>query len=630
MAKKTTTPKETIHGTSNKVLSVNLTDQSHYMITIKPEDREKYLGGKGLGLKLLFDMMHLDVDPLGAENYIAFMMGVLMGTNAPCSGRFDAITKSPLTGLMTSSSCGGPFGMALKTSGFDGLLITGKSKKPVYLTINSKGVSFHSARTLWGKTISEAQEIIKNKGNGSLVIGPAGENLVRFANIASGHRYLGRGGLGAVLGSKNCKAIVAFGDEYKIKPIKENLFNKYRKKALTFINKNIITSDSYRMYGTAANVMLNNKGGILPVRNFTEGKHGDAHLVSGESFKEKYNTKFNTCKPCSILCGHKGFIDKKEIKIPEYETIGLFGPNLQVFNKEAIIEWNDLCSDLGMDTISTAGVIAWAMEATEKKLIKSKLLFGKTEGVSTVIKNIAQQKGLGKDLAQGVRSCSDKYGGKDFAMHVKGLEFPGYDPRGSVGQGLSYAVANRGACHLASSMFAIEVFFNLMDPVKTAGKPYIVSFNENVYSAVNSLHICQFTAFAFELEAFVVKYTPNFLLKIFMTRVPFLAVKFINLAYWAKLWQGVTGVTCNGRKFLNAGERIQVLERYMNTLIGVSRKDDTLPGRMLVEFRKADYTKQTVPLDGMLDEYYKIRGYDVNGIPKLKTLKKFGINPKSP
>jgi len=617
-----------IIGTSNRVLEIDLSTKKTNVIDVSRKDREMYLGGKGLGLKLLYDRLESGIDPLGEKNMIAFMVGVLMGTGAPCSGRFSAVTKSPLTGIMVSSSCGGPFGIALKTSGWDGLIIKGSSKKPVYLIIDSKGVQFKGAAKIWGKDTSEVQEVLDKEGSGSVVIGPAGENLVRYANICSGHRFLGRGGMGAVMGSKNLKGITAIGKEFKIIPKNRIKFNKARKKLSKFIEANSITSESYRNFGTNANVNLSNAAGILPVKNFTGGSHGEAHKISGETIREKHNTEFDACKRCTIRCGHKGTFGGEIRSVPEYETIGLLGSNIEIFDPVVISQWNDICSKMGMDTISFGGTIAWTMEATEKGLIKTGLKFGMTDGVSEMINDIANSEGLGKELKMGSRWLSKKYGGEDFAMHVKGMEMAAYDPRGAIGHGLSYAVANRGACHLSSSLFTLEAYFNMASPYAKRWKGKMVDFFENVYSAVNSLHICHFTAFAVFLEPPLIKYTPTPLLKLFTQNLAPAALSLMDIRAWPNLWSGVTGIRKGMMNFKKSGKRIHVLERYINTREGISRKDDTLPARLLREGRKCDSTERVVPLDKMLDAYYRSKGYNKNGIPKARTLKKLGIEKK--
>ncbi|MCU0595439.1 MAG: aldehyde ferredoxin oxidoreductase, partial [Desulfobacterota bacterium] len=390
-----------IIGTSNRALEVDLTRNKVDIYEVKPRERRLYLGGKGLGLKLLYDRLPPGTDPLGEQNILAFMPGVLMGTGAPCSGRFAAVTKSPLTGIMVASSCGGPFGMALKTAGWDGLLVRGKAVKPTYLLINSEGVEFRDAGELWGLDTVETQKRLEDKKAGMLVIGPAGENLVRFANIATGDRFLGRGGMGAVMGSKNLKAIVALGGACKILPADREAFDRLKKKATAYINRNPITGNLYRNYGTPANVALSLKGSILPVNNFSDGTHAQGLQIRGEETKKNNATSHHTCKPCTILCGKKGNFGGKELPSPEYETVALLGSNLGVFDIEKIAEWNRICGSMGMDTISSGGTLAWLMEATQRGLVQSDLKFGSPEGVSQALLDIAHRKGFGSEMAQG-------------------------------------------------------------------------------------------------------------------------------------------------------------------------------------------------------------------------------------
>jgi len=619
-----------IIGTSNRILEINLTTKQVTEFKIKEEDRQLYLGGKGLGLKLLNERLKPGIDPLGEENIIALMMGVLMGTGAPCSGRFAAVTKSPLTGILVSSSCGGPFGMALKTAGYDGLLISGKSDKPLCLIIDAAGVKFEDAVQLSGKDTEETQQALGlNKKDGALVIGPAGENKVLFANVRSGDRFFGRGGIGAVFGAKNLKAVVAHGGTYKIVPKNPAAFQKVHKKAIKQINSNLVTGKLYRYFGTAANFNYCKRGNILPVENFRYGDHEQMDHVTGETMQAKYHTRPSTCIPCSILCGHKGtYPDGSVHKIPEYETTAMFGPNLGIFDTDIITQWNNQCSKLGLDTISTGGTLAFAMEAGEKGLFQTDLKFGSPENISEIIEDIAYRRNLGNELANGTRWLSEKYGGKEFAMQVKGMEFPAYDPRGSWGQGLSYAVANRGPCHLSATTFALEVFLDYLNPHSIRFRSKFVSLFEAIYNAVNSLHICLFTTWAFLMEPPIVKYTPVPILRFFMQNLPDLAMKFLNVSVFSKLYESVTGIPMTPKKLLAAGHRIHILERYMNTREGISRQDDTLPDRFLKEGRKNDPKNRTVPLEKMLDNYYKLRGYDKNGIPTGETLREYGIELK--
>jgi aldehyde:ferredoxin oxidoreductase len=614
-----------IAGTSNKIIEVNLTDQWVEIYSIKPRERKLYLGAKGLGLKLLFDRLEPGTDPLGPENIMAFMPGVLMGTGAPCSGRFEAVAKSPLTGIIGTASCGGPFGMALKTAGWDGMLIKGKAERPTYIHIDEEGVTFKDARSIWGMDIPAAQDILSARHTGSLVIGPAGENLVRFANIASGSRFLGRGGLGAVMGSKNLKAVVARGGAFKIRPHDPQALSRIKKKAVAHINRNQITGHHYRKFGTNANVRLNLKSNILPINNFTDGQHEKADRLSGEVMAQKHEFRHHNCKPCIIRCGHKGIFGDKEMTVPEYETIGLLGSSLGIFDSVQIAQWNQICNRLGMDTISAGSTLAWVMEAGEKGLVKSDLRFGSSQGVAQALEDIAYQKGFGKEMALGSRKLSEKYGGRNFAMQVKGLEMAAYDPRGCFGQGLAYAVANRGGCHLSAYMVAQENFFGLLKPDTIRSKAEWVKFFEDLTCCINALQTCQFTMYAYMLESPLTRFTPDPLLRLLMQYLPCIAIPLVDYSVYNGLWNAVTGTNISRHGFIKAGERIHVLERYMNCREGICRKDDTLPERLLKEGRASDPHKKTVPLDKMLLRYYKLRGYDSDGIPTHDTLKRLEI-----
>jgi aldehyde:ferredoxin oxidoreductase len=614
-------------GTSNRILEIDLKSEHMREFQVADNDRKLYLGAKGLGLKLLFERLRPGIDPLGADNYLAFMMGVLMGTGAPCSGRFAAITKSPLTGIMLTSSCGGPFGMAYKTAGYDGLLITGKSEKPIVLEIDSNGVKFQDAAHLWGRDTIETQRALSsNRKTGVLAIGPAGENRVRYANIASGQRFLGRGGMGAVMGAKNLKAIVAHGGDYRILPHKPDKFKAVCKKATQYIKANKYTGDLYRNYGTNANTRPCNEAGLIPVNNFRRGSDKRAENISGQAIQKKYSTSFDTCQPCTILCGHKGtYPDGSEQHIPEYESVNLLGPNLGIFDTDRITEFNDICGRMGLDTISSGVTLSYIMEAGGKGLIETDLKFGSPEGIADTLLKIAQRRDQGDELANGTRWLSQKYGGREFAINVKGLELAAYDPRGSWGQGLAYAVANRGGCHLSAYLIGLEIYFKLLNPYKAGAKAEFTKLFESASCGINSLQTCEFTAYAYTIESPLAKYTPDPILSVVMQYLPRVATKLVDFSIYADLFEAVSGIAMSTAEFLEAGDRIHVLERHMNCREGISRKDDTLPDRFLKEGREEDLHKRTVPLEKMLDKYYRLRGYDADGIPTVDTLEKLGI-----
>ncbi len=621
---KTNSLSHEIPGTLNNVLQIDLPSKTFTTVSISKELRKKYLGGKGLGLKLLYDRLAPGIDPLDKENYIIIMTGVMTGTGGPCSGRFHTVFKSPLTNIVGSTSCGGSFGRQLKSNGWDGVVFSGKSDKPVLIQIHNHTVDFVDASDLWGCNIPESMARIGKKNKESLLIGPAGENLVRFANVASGSRYLGRGGLGAVMGSKNLKAVVALKGQYSVVPVHKDRFKKVNKIANQFINRNSV-SISNRRYGTASNAKPIIKNNMLPVHNFSFGRHSSANEITGEMIRKKHNTTYYTCKPCSILCGHKGEFNGKVTSVPEYETLALLGANIGIFDPNEISAFNEICNHYGMDTISAGGTLAWVMEAGQKGLVKTDLDFGSSKEIKAALNTIANLEGFGKEMAMGTRALSEKYGGKAFAMQVKGLEMAGYDPRGAYGQGLAYAVANRGACHLSAFLVGFENILGILNPHTARSKPVFVNFLENLNAAVNSMVICQFTEYAFTLETLLTKLTPRFVLRTLMQNVPSFALALIDFSLYPKLFYAASGIKLSSKEFLKAGERIHVLERHMNNKEGIRKQDDTLPQRLLKEFQQDDVKKRKVPLSQMLNKYYKIRGYDKNGMPRKKLLKKLKI-----
>ncbi len=603
-----------------KILLIDLTKEAVREMEVNQSDVKLYLGGKGLAYKILLEQAATGVDPLSEENVIAFMTGLVTGSGAPLSGRFTAVSKSPLTELYGASSCGGPFGVALRTAGYMGLVVKGKSKEPVKIEVNPRGIIFEPAKHLWGKLTGECQTSL-NLGphDGALVIGPAGENLVKFANIRSGDRFLGRLGFGAVLGSKNVKAIVIRGGVYKINPTNPEVFARIKKVALRRIQTNNFT-ELYRKYGTNTNMFFSKESSILPVRNFSsEIMPEEVSDISGPYLEERYETKPRPCSMCSLICGHKTRIGGHEYNVPEYETMALFGPNCGIFDFEKIVEFNEICNELGLDTMSSAVTISFLMEAKENELIDSNLRFGDPNGILEFLPKIAYKEGLGAEAANGTKYLSEKYGGKEFAMHVKGLELAAYNPKNSVGQGLAYAVANRGGCHLSAPVFIVEAYLKYLNPRSPKSKAYIVAFLENLFNVINSMGICIFTSFAYILENRLIKTTPAFLVRTFMQLLPRISTSFLDISLYRNLLEAITGMKFSRKDLLKVGERIHILERYMNVREGVSKELDTLPERLLKGTK-------AIPLEKMLRDYYRIRGYDNQGKPQIDILRSLKID----
>ena len=617
-----------IKGTSNKYLDINLSEKSWQIYTVAHEDLSAYLGGKGLALKIYHDRFSKDelegVDPLGPENLLIFSMGVMLSSGAASSGRFEVVTKSPLTGLMVGSSCGGYFGEACKTAGWDGVILSGKADRPVTVRIDKEGASFESAEELWGQGTHEVQENLKlTPKEGAAVIGPAGENGVLYANICSGHRFAGRGGVGAVMGAKNLKAIVSRGKEVQYEPVMPEKFEKTVNKAKKYILRNNMTK-GYRAFGTNVNVRPGIEKGFSPVHNFRDRYHPDTEKTSGEVMAEKYNTRHSSCRHCTVLCGHKGhYPDGKMRQIPEYETIGMFGSNIDNYDPDLIGQWNDQLNELGIDSISAGGTLAWAMEAGEKSLRKTELQFGRSDNINSILNDIAYRRGEGNELADGTKSLSEIYGGKDFAMHVKGIEVAAYDPRSSWGHGLSYAVHNKGGCHLGSYLISLELLLGYMPPHTTLAKAEWVVFMEDIFTAVNSLQVCLFSVFGIITEPVIPKYLPKPVLNVATVLMPKVAMALMDWSILSNYFWSVTGIKMDKWAYLKAGTRINKLERWMNIQMGMSSEADTLPDRFTKEKETPYPGKNTVvPIKKMVQSYYKLRHYGPDGGPAESELQK--------
>ncbi|WP_319562556.1 aldehyde ferredoxin oxidoreductase family protein [Marispirochaeta sp.] len=616
-----------VSGAAGKYLFVDLTAGTWKEYPIQKKNQRLYLGGKGLAIKIYYDLLRdrlNSIDPLGAENLLIFSTGVLLGTKAPCSARFEVLTKSPLTNLLVGSSCGGPFGEALRTAGWDGLILSGKSRDLLLLRVSSEGVSFESAAGLAGLGTEASEEKLKlDKKEAAVTIGPAGENLVRYANIRSGHRFAGRGGVGAVMGAKKLKAVVVQGWSCTIEAVDPEGFRRISDKARKMIQRNPM-SKAYKSYGTAANVRFGMKAGFSPVRNFRDRYHPDTKKTSGESMAERYSPRSSTCRHCVILCGHKGeYPDGKTRQIPEYETVGMFGSNIANYDPDLIGLWNEQMNDLGMDTISAGGTIAWAMEAAEKGLRPSSLRFGDIDGISEMIRDITFRHGEGYELAEGTRILSEKYGGREFAIQVKGLECAAYDPRAAWGQGLSYAVYNKGGCHLGSYLVGLEQILKYMPPHTTLGKASWAVFCENLYAAINSLQICQFTSFGILTEPPIPHYVPRWLLRVFTILSPKISQQLMDWTALNRMFSTVTGIKLGKNDFLRAGERITKLERWVNLCMSETAADDTLPARFTEEKQTRFPGKNTVvPIQTMVKKYYRLRKYSSAGTPRREDLER--------
>ncbi|GAA0182544.1 aldehyde ferredoxin oxidoreductase [Clostridium sediminicola] len=602
-----------------------------------------YLGGKSLGARILYDELNPGVDPLSSENIFIVNTGPLNGTGAPASSRFNITTKNVLTGGIASSNCGGTFGFKLRKAGFDGLIIKGMAPRPSYIEIVDGEITIKDASHLWGLDSEETQHKFDSR-YGALVIGPAGENLVKYSCAVSGERVAGRCGVGAVMGSKNLKALVTYGTK-EISIHSSKKFKKYIQKWIRFLRNHPATGKALPMYGTAGLVQKCNASGILPTKNFKRGTWDKAELISGEHLTENYLTRNGGCVSCPIRCERRVMVNDKEVKGPEFETIGLFGSNIENSDLGLINHLNYHADLLGMDTISLGGTLAFAMELQEKGIKDFGIRFGDNSNLIDVLYKIANREGIYSELADGTKVLCEKYGGEEFAIHSKGMELASYEPRKSVGMGLGYATSNRGACHLNGGYAALLENLGAisMDSITIKGKPEIVVLFQNLMEAISAAGFCLQTSQTL-VPSFVFKLKPSGTIvgmigKTFIKSGPVLgrlwkslpgAVPFnsMYLLPHAEAIKLATGINMTTGKFLQAGERGYNIEKMFNIREGLSSKDDTLPERLTNVPLDSKNPDTVVKLKTMVPQYYKIRGWDENGIPLQSKLKQLGIEEK--
>lgn len=626
-------------GYMGKVLQIDLSGKKIGEYPFSDEDRKKYLGGKIMAAKILYDELKVGIDAFDEDNIVVVSTGPMTGTNAPSSSRFNISTLSPQTGFLTSSNCGGNFGLMLKKAGYDAIVLRGKCQDKTWIEITEEDVMFHDATELWGQSTTEVQENL-NKKAGKIVIGPAGENMVIHAGVFSQDRTAGRGGVGAVMGSKNIKAITAYG-KLKASPVEKNKveYKKYIKKWIKMIKKHPLTGSQLPKYGTAALLKPMHKHHILATKNFKYGTYDDYEKVCGETLAEKHLIKNKGCITCPIQCGRMVEVDGKVVKGPELETLSLLTANIENSNLEQVFKWNYELDELGMDTITTAGIIAFAMELNEKGLWDNGLEFGKIDNISEIIHKIAYKEGIGQDLAKGVKWLSEKYGGKEYAIHSKGMELSAYTPRGAVGQGLGYAVSNRGGCHLnAGYIVLFEVFTFNMNPFSKVNKAEMTILSQNLMEACSAGGQCLFSLYPM-VPGFVVKNPTSAIAKVlnfiltrhvsaavvqWLNKIKHMAIK-VPMIPHIKGIELVTGMKMDFGRFKTIGERGYNLEKLINIKLGWKPDDDSLPERLTDDPQEEDNPRSKVPLNDLKKKYYKSRRWDKEGIPKKGLLSKLGL-----
>ncbi|MBU0517301.1 MAG: aldehyde ferredoxin oxidoreductase family protein [Proteobacteria bacterium] len=606
-------------GWQGRVLRVDLHRGEVREESLDPQVARDFIGGRGLGIYYLLKELDPKCDPLSPDNLLVMATGPLTGTTAPTGSRYMITTKSPLTGAITCANAGGFFPAALKKSGFDAVIFTGRSEKPVYLYIHGGRGELRPADHLWGKTTHETDTALKAETGPRVktaVIGPAGEKLAPIASVMNDrHRAAGRSGVGAVLGSKNLKGVAVLGDGQV--PV-------YNPEALKKLNTEILKKfkDTYkdeppplRTYGTAVTAIATNHFGVLPTRNFQTGTFEGVDGIHGRTLTEKYLKAAKACFACPIACGRGTKVEEPgfegEGEGPEYETVYAFGSNCGVDNLAAITKANYLCNELGLDTISLGATIACAMELFERGLIPESdigrpLKFGDAHAIVDLTRLAGNREGFGRLLSQGSRHLAAHYGLPELAMVAKGQEFAGYDPRAEQGMGLAYATSPIGGSHMRGDPAYPELLgvpFPI-DPLTWEDKPQIIKDWQDAFSIIDSAGLCVF-------------FTVRNLM------APTLDIKPVKIL---ELLNAVTGAEYTLEELIKAGERIANAERVFLGAAGFSRKQDTLPPRILKEPMPDGPGKGFVcHLEEMLDPYYKIRGWDQNGAPTEEKLSELGL-----
>ncbi|MBN1533045.1 MAG: aldehyde ferredoxin oxidoreductase family protein [Spirochaetes bacterium] len=586
-------------GIAGSILRVNLTDGSISRENTPTDLLPQFLGGRGLGAQYLYREVDPAVDPLDPQNKLIFMNGPLACSLIPGNNKINVTFKSPLTNSYSFSLCGGHWGTELKFAGYDGLIIEGRSEQPVYLWIQNEEVELRSATGLWGKTIPEAESIlVKDLGGDpsiqSALIGPAGENLNRMACITAGlYREFGRGGGGAVMGSKMLKGIairgtrdIAFADAEEM--------GRHAVKLYRYLKENPKARDR-RLYGTPELVESINNHGLWCTRNFTEGFFEEGSKLEGPRMRSDIVVGDASCYGCPVGCGKRSYINSEKygrmlIEGPEFETIGLIGANCGISDWGTIVKATKICDEYGFDTMNAGGCVALAMECFEKGILTKEdtggidLRFGNGESLVAVLTLMAEGRGIGSILSRGIKTASEAFGAPDLGMQSKGQGLAAYDPRGCKGMALTYATSPKGAHHMIATTMGPEIASG--NRLSTEGKGKMQRDHQISMCIVDSIALCATMRGG------------------------------VSLQDQAKSYRLVTGIDADEAMLITAAERIINLERLYNIKLGFTRKDDSLPPRFLYEtLPSGESAGQTIDLESMLDDFYQCMGWDRDGRP---------------
>ncbi|MBW2140660.1 MAG: aldehyde ferredoxin oxidoreductase family protein [Deltaproteobacteria bacterium] len=605
-----------MYGFSGKVLRVDLNSQTISNEPLNEKWVKDFIGARGLGVRYLAEEIDPAIDPLSEGNKLIFATGPATGTRVIGGSRYEVVTKAPLTGTIGTANASDLWGPELKFTGWDMIIFEGKAEKPVYLWIQDDSVEIRPAQELWGKETTETQKIVKERTHPKAkiaCIGPAGEKQVLFACIMNdvGHAA-GRGGVGAVMGAKNLKAVAVKGsgsvpmaEEETLKTLVKQIWSKQPKAKDQFLHQ----------LGTAGVLEIANEVGVFPTRNFQTGVFEGAEKISGQAVRDTILTKRKACFSCPAGCSPMTRTIDPEFEGegagPEYEGLYSLGGCCGIENLSAVVKAYYICNEMGMDVITAGVTIACAMELFQRGYLTENeigmpLRFGDAKALVAILPKIGHRQGFGDVLAEGSRRLAQRYGHPELSISVKGLEPAGYDPRGAMGLGLAYATSTRGACHMRSQFEDIEPLgliypeIGVLEPTDRfafEGKPALVAKMENDKASIDSMGICTF-----------------------------LSGYNIGLANVVAQLEAVTGIEYGIDGWLQAGERTTNLEKMFNLGAGLTSEDDTLPKRFMKEPMPEGPSQGSVcQIEEMLADYYEQRGWDKNGVPTQAKLKELDL-----
>lgn len=585
-----------MHGFYGRILKVDLNSNQFSIEAIRETILEKYLGGKGLASHLLYEINPAGVDPLSPKNNLIFMTGPLGGSTIWGCCRYGVFTKSPLTGLFTESYSGGRTPDAIDATGFDAIVIHGQSAEPTVLTVHPEGVDFHGAGDIWGMETYAAEDAVierfarsQYRKKGAVVIGPAGENLIRFAVVENDYwRSAGRTGAGAVMGSKKLKGILFTGDRKR--PHADEKAVKEFSKSFMAEFKDHPASHAYKTYGTPMLVKATNAVGAFPTRYWTQGVYDQWEKISADALIDKMEPKPHACAKCFMACGRLSTVKEGrhtglKIEGPEYETIYAFGGLCLIDSLEEIAYLNDICDRQGMDTITAGNLCGFAIEASRRGKIDFNIDYGDVDAIAELLHKIAGREDIGDVLAEGIRPAAKQWGLEDIAVHVKGLEPAGYDPRSLKGMGLAYATSDRGACHLRATFYKPELS-GVIPPEQIEGKARLFLEFEDRLAIFDTLVLCRF---------------------------------YRDFYLWDKLAEVihlVTGMQANESVLREKANAIATLIRRFNLREGMTLEDERLPKALHQQLTDSGKVITEEELETMLKDYYRLHGWGDELMPK--------------